>query len=68
MIRNNETRECREGFLTLTGLNKPRVARLVPGWNRTYKWWQDRQKVMTEYLNPRYRKKMEEAAKASTRP
>lgn len=68
VTRNNETKECREGYLTLPGLEKPRIARLVPGLNRTYKWWQDRQKRVSEYINPRYRKQMEEAVKAEPRP
>lgn len=68
VTRNNETKECREGYLTLPGLDKPRIARLVPGWNRIYKWWQDRQKKVSEYINPRYRKEIEEAVKAVGRP
>jgi len=63
VTRNNETKECREGYLKLPSLDKPRIARLVPGWNRTYKWWKDRQKKTTEYINPRFREKMKEAIK-----
>ena len=58
ITRNNKTKQCREGFLALPSLEKPRIARLVSGWDRTYKWWDDRKEKISEYMNPRYKNEM----------
>jgi hypothetical protein len=58
-ITNNETLECRErrethlGSLISPQLEKPRIARLVPGRERTQEFWDKRQEGTSAYLNPR---------------
>lgn len=60
VTRNNETEACREGtILSSPSLDKPRIARLVPGFTTTWDWWQERKKKVREYINPRYKAKME---------
>lgn len=60
VTRNNETKECREGHLTAPSLDKPRIARLVPGFNWTFQWWEKRESTTRKYINPRYQSALED--------
>lgn len=54
VTRNNETELCSKGLNSLfkiPPLKKPRIARLVPGWKISYKFWQDRQSRASKFLN-----------------
>jgi hypothetical protein len=57
-IRNNDPAACREQPLSLPPLDAPRISRLVPSWDVTYKFWQARKKIASEWANPRYRQNM----------
>jgi len=65
--RNNETKRCLEDFLTLPRLDKPRIARLVPGFKTTYGFWQERKKLTEKFYSRLYSKEIKaliEAMKA----
>jgi peptidoglycan hydrolase-like protein with peptidoglycan-binding domain len=65
VTRNNETKECREEeFFSLPRLDKPRIARLVPGWKVTRDFWEKRRDVVGKYANPRVRQEVEATMKA----
>ena len=63
MTRNNETPECRRSTPLFGTLDKPRVARLVPGFDAAWEFWQKRRVITDSYFNPRFREKAKSAAK-----
>lgn len=64
VARNNDTGQCREQPFSLPSLDKPIVARLVPGFDATRAWWEQRQKETSLYINPRVRARVESQLKA----
>jgi hypothetical protein len=55
-VTSNETPECltlRERPFASRQLDKPRIARLVPGSKRTREFWDKRREATSAYLNPR---------------
>lgn len=65
---NNRNRECLRDPLTLPALDKPRIARLIPGFKVAQKFWSDRQKITGEYINPRFRKSFDSLENENGRP
>lgn len=63
VTRNNESQKCLQAYLSLPKLDKPRVARLVPGWKTTYEFWQKRREIVSKYNNPRVIQEMESVFK-----
>ncbi len=49
--RNNNSTNC--GSFSLPQLDKPRIARLAPGFDLAANWWKERKKRATEFVNPR---------------
>ena len=63
--RNNETEACLESPISLPSLDKPRISRLIPGFETTYKFWQTRQKIVSKFINPRIRDRVKSSLKAA---
>jgi peptidoglycan hydrolase-like protein with peptidoglycan-binding domain len=64
LTRNNETKMCRESQLTLPSLDRPRIARLVPGYKLVSSWWASRKKITGQYVNPRHTSALETILRA----
>ena len=60
---NKEGCEILPGILTLPALEKPRIARLMPSWEITYQFWQDRKVDLEKYYSPSFRSYAEQLKK-----
>jgi len=60
ITRNNSDAESCGTFDT-PWLEAPRIATLVPGWQRADEWWKERKKEASEYINPRFIDGLEDA-------
>jgi hypothetical protein len=66
VTRNNETKACLEGTLELTlpRLDKPKIARLVPGYDATREWWKKRNSKTEKYTSSRFQKRTQDMIEA----
>ena len=66
VTRNNETKNCLEGTLDLMlpRLDKPKIARLVPGYDATSEWWKMRNSETDKYTSSRFQKRKEDIIEA----
>lgn len=54
VTQNSSGEICDADPLSLPALGKPRIARLLPGWQNVYDWWRERKSIAAKYLNPRH--------------
>ncbi len=73
ITRNMDSNDCDLGIVTLPKLKKPRISRLVPGWQLSWDFWENRRTQTMKFLNPDFQKSFNEsinflkAAKEKTR-
>lgn len=61
ITRNNNQEECKFGDLfELPPLEQPRITRLVDGFDTTYAFWQERQKIPREFMNSELRERFQQ--------
>lgn len=58
IIRNNEGKDCTESPLRGSSLEKPRMARLVPGYELSSEFWNERKKSYTDFTSSKFRKQV----------
>jgi TonB family protein len=62
-ITRNKGNVCDFGIAKLPKLDKPRISKLIPGYNFSYEFWRNRKKETRKYLSSEYLKFMKEKFK-----